>query len=189
MKARRIIAFVLLFSVVGASIVFGDSIGTKVRVFINGKETGEPGYLIDGKTYLPVRELSSSIQGLILWDDASKRASIYKPNVHMFLFRDKQSFGAVNKGKLTFNVFSQIDNLQTDIHSVRVTIVDPLGKSTTIQEQEVKNLKEKDNFWFVTEDTKYDFKTSGKYTVKFWMKQDRNSDFQLVSEKVITARD
>jgi hypothetical protein len=188
MKVSRVVAFVLLFTIIGTTLAFGDSLLGKIRVFVNGKESPE-GVLIDGKSYLPLRELSESLHAMIDWDDSAKQAIIYKPNVHIFLFREKQPFGAVNKGKLTFNVFSQIDNLQTNIHSVKVTIEDPLGKSTTIQEQEVKNLKEKDNFWFVTEDIKYDFKTTGKYTVKFFMKRDKAGSYELVAEKVITAKD
>ncbi|GAE04346.1 hypothetical protein JCM10914_390 [Paenibacillus sp. JCM 10914] len=94
-------------------------------------------------------------------------------------------FGNVNKGKLKFNVFSQIDSLNNDIHAVKVAIEDPSGNIKDIQSQEVKGRK--DNFWFRTYDFTYDFKTTGKYSVGFYVQVKSDSPYVKVAEKVITA--
>lgn len=187
MKVRRLIILTLILSLFGASMVFADTASTKIRVFVNGEETEDGGYLIDGKAYLPVGQLSTLIQGLVSWDNTDKKVTIQKPNVHMILFQEKSIFQNVTVGKYTFNVFCQIDNLRSDISSVKVTIVDPFGKSTDIQEQNVTEQKE--SFWFKTQDLKYDFKMTGKYTVKFFIKPAKSDDYQLVSEKVIVSRE
>ena len=104
----------------------------------------------------------------------------------MFLFADDNLFGDVKKtGKLKFNVFSQIDNLRTNISAVRVSITAPDGTSKEIQTGEIK--EQRDNFWFRTKDYTYDFKTSGRYIVGFYMKPSNGSDFVLVSEKSINV--
>ncbi|MNE35529.1 hypothetical protein D3C80_1292990 [compost metagenome] len=104
----------------------------------------------------------------------------------MFLFADEKVFGDIKKtGKLKFNVFSQIDNLKTDISAVRVSIIAPDGTSKVIQTSEIK--EQSDTFWFRTEDYTYDFKTAGKYTVGFYMKAANSSEFTLVAEKGITV--
>lgn len=182
MRWRRVALLVVAFSLMGGSLLFADSASLKVKTLLNGRELEDGGYMIDGKTYIPVREL----EGLIEYDDSTKTVKYYKPNVHMFLFTDEAVFGDIKKtGKLKFNVFSQIDNLRTDISAVRVSITAPDGASKVIQTSDIK--EQRDNFWFRTEDYTYDFKSSGKYTVGFYMKASGGSDFTLVSEKSITV--
>lgn len=190
MKFKKLVVLTLALSLWGGTVLFADSAAQKVRVFVNGIESKESGLLAEGSTYLPLREIASSLQALVVWDDSAKRASIYKPNVHMFLFQDQNqkqvTFGNVKQGKVTFSVFSQIDNLQTDIHAVKVVIADPSGDEKLIQSQTVN--KPVDNFWFRTEDFRYSFDSAGKYSVRFYMKQTATSDWTLVSEKTITAQ-
>lgn len=186
MKFKKLVVLTLALSLWGGTVLFADSAAQKVRVFVNGIESKESGLLAEGSTYLPLREIASSLQALVVWDDSAKRASIYKPNVHMFLFKDQKAFGNVMQGKVTFSVFSQIDNLQTDIHAVKVVIADPSGDEKLIQSQTVN--KPVDNFWFRTEDFRYSFDSAGKYSVRFYMKQTATSDWTLVSEKTITAQ-
>jgi len=105
----------------------------------------------------------------------------------MFLFQDNNIFGNVNKGnRYTFKVFAQIDNLKTEVAAVKVSIYDPSGTEKVIQSQNVS--VNKDNFWYRTDDIKYNFDASGKYAVRFFLKVNANDEWKLVSEKIITAQ-
>lgn len=187
MKVRKVLIALMLLSVWGGSMIFADSAVQKVRVVINGSELDEAGLLTDGKTYLPLRQMASTLQALVSWDENSKKVTVYKPNVHMFLFQDNVIFGNVNKSsRITFKVFAQIDNLLTDVAAVKVSIFDPYGTEKLIQQQNVN--VSKDNFWFRTEDIKYNFDSAGKYSVRFYMKASESDDWRQVSEKLITAQ-
>jgi hypothetical protein len=164
----------------GGSIMFADSVSQKIKIWINGEEVQDGGYVIDGKTYVPIREFN----GLVNWD--ANKVKFIKPDVHIFLFKGDTVFGNVNKGKLKFNVFCQVDNLTAHVSSVKVAITDPSGKVKDIQSQELGS-DQKDNFWFRTYDFTYDFKTAGKYIVGFYMKASKNAEYELVAQKVITA--
>ncbi|MCJ8011318.1 copper amine oxidase N-terminal domain-containing protein [Paenibacillus sp. KQZ6P-2] len=166
----------------GGTVMFADSVSQKIRVWINGHEVQDGGYVIDGKTYVPIREFD----GLVNWDGDANKVNYIKPNVHIFLFKGDTVFGNVNKGKLKFNVFCQVDSLSEPVSSVKVAITDPTGHVKDIQSQDLGS-NQKDNFWFRTYDFTYDFKTSGKYKVGFYIKASKNDDYTLVSEKVITA--
>jgi len=187
MKFRRLLILLLVMSLWGGTMMFADSAAQKVRVIVNGEELDDAGLISDGKTYLAVRQLASTLQSLVIWDEASKKVTVYKPNVHMFLFQDNNIFGNVNKGnRYTFKVFAQIDNLKTDVAAVKVSIYDPSGTEKVIQSQNVS--VNKDNFWYRTDDIKYNFDASGKYAVRFFLKVNANDEWKLVSEKIITAQ-
>ncbi|GIO85184.1 hypothetical protein J25TS5_21160 [Paenibacillus faecis] len=183
MKWRRVAVLVVAFSLMGGSMLFADSATQKVKLFLDGQEIQDGGYIVDGKTYVPVREL----EGLVEYDEATKTVKYYKPNVHMFLFTGDTVIGNINikkTGKLKFNVFAQIDGLRTDISAVRVSITAPDGESKVIQSDEIK--EQRDNFWFRTNDYTYDFKSEGKYIIGFYMKP-VGGDYTLVSEKTVIA--
>ncbi|MDQ6420886.1 stalk domain-containing protein [Paenibacillus sp. LHD-117] len=187
MKFRKIAIMLLLLSLWGGSMIFADAASQKVRVMINGIEQDEGGVLLDGKTYLPLRQLAEAMGAVIRWDDNNKRAVIYKPNVHMFLYKGNTPFGVVDKGyQGKIKVFSQIDNLKTDISGVKVTISDPYGKERFIQSESVTN--NSDTFWFVTDEFDYKFDASGKYTVRFYLRLAGSDEWVPVSEKLITSR-
>ncbi|WP_028561556.1 stalk domain-containing protein [Paenibacillus pinihumi] len=188
MKIKKLVVLTLALSLFGGTVLFADSAAQKVRVFVNGIESKESGLLSEGSTYLPLRQIASSLQALVVWDDSAKRASIYKPNVHMFLFQGQNSFGNVKQGRVTFSVFSQIDNLKVDINGVKVAIADPSGDEKMIQSQDVNPNKQSDNFWFRTEDFRYNFDSAGKYLVRFYIKPVSSNEWTLVSEKTITAQ-
>ncbi|AIQ35317.1 MULTISPECIES: hypothetical protein [Paenibacillus] len=178
---KKITLCVFAFSLMGGSLLFADSVNQKIRVWNNGKEIVDGGYLIDGKTYIPAREAG----GLVSWDGSGK-VSILKPNVHIVLFKDNTVFGNVNVGKLKIKILTQVDSLTEEVSAVKVAITDPSGNVKDIQSQELEGSK-KDNFWFPTSEFTYDFKETGKYRVGFYMKSSKNADYVLVSEKVITA--
>lgn len=184
MKWRRVASLVLAFSLMGSTLIYADAAVQKIRLILNGQEIEDGGYMIDGKAYVPVRELN----GLIDFDDATKKVTFTQPNVDLFLFKGDTPFGKVSVGKLKFNVFCQVDSLKVDISSVKVTIQGPDGSEKAIQSQELGK-DQKDNFWFRTNDYTYDFKSAGKYTINFYMKMAKSKDYVLVSQKIFNAID
>ncbi|QJC52428.1 copper amine oxidase [Paenibacillus albicereus] len=188
MKGKKVLVLTLAMTLWGGTMIFADSASQAIRVALNGSELSEGGIMSEGKSYLPLRQLASQMQALVLWDDNAKKASIIKPNVHMFLFKtDKSTFGGVEAGKkVTFSVFAQVDTLTTDIHSFRITITDPAGKETLIQQDTMKSSK--DNFWFLTDDFKYSFDSAGKYSVRFSIRLAAGDEWSVVSEKNLLAK-
>ncbi|MEK5236716.1 copper amine oxidase [Paenibacillus sp. FSL L8-0470] len=183
MRWKKVALCVVVFSLMGSSLLFADAVNQKIRVWNNGKEMADGGYLIDGKAYIPAREAG----GVVNWDGSGK-VTILKPNVQIILYKGDDVFGNVNIGKLKFKVLSQVDSLTDSITAVKVAITDPSGNVKDIQSQELGGSK-KEDFWFSTSEFTYDFKESGKYRVGFYIKASKNVDYVLVSEKVITALD
>ncbi|CAM3956589.1 copper amine oxidase N-terminal domain-containing protein [Paenibacillus alkaliterrae] len=187
MKFRKVVILLTLLSLWGGSLLFADSATQKVRVIINGIEQDDGGLIADSRTYLPLREIASTLQAIVEWDNQSKRATVYKPNVHMFLFQNNTVFGNVDKGyQGSFKVFAQIDNLKTDIAAVRVSIFDPGGKEKVIQTENVS--PKSDNFWYATDHIDYKFESSGKYPIRFSIKPRGSDEWTVVSEKLISSR-
>lgn len=184
MRWKKIVLSTLVLSLMGGSLMFADSVNEKVRFWVNGQEVQGGGYIIDGKTYAPIR----AFDGVVNWNSNNNQVKFLKPNVHIFLFKGDTVFGNVNKGKLKFNVFSQVDNLKDSVAAVKVAIIDPSGNKKDIQTQELGK-DQKDNFWFRTNDFTYDFKTAGKYTIGFYIKVSKNAEYEMVSQKIVTALD
>jgi hypothetical protein len=189
MKLKRLMILTLAFSTLGAFTAYADTIGQKIKVMVNNKETDDPGYIVDGKTFLPLREMSDVLRAMITWDDAAKKVVIYKPNVHIFLFdKDfKYPFTEVLKGEREFTLVSQVDNILADVQSLKVIITDPYGKDTDIV-QATSISEYKDSFSYKSKTIEYDFKYTGKYTLKFMMKLEKSDEYQVVGEKVINSR-
>ncbi|WP_248565494.1 stalk domain-containing protein [Paenibacillus sp. L3-i20] len=187
MKFRKVAIGLLLLSLLGGTVVFANGTVQKVRLIINGIESEEGGVTVDGKTFLPLKQLANSLQAIIEWDNANKRATVYKPNVHMFLYKGNSPFGAVDKGfQGKISVFSQIDNLKKGVSSVKVTITDPSGKEKLIQTEEVN--PKNDNFWFRTGEFEYKFDVAGEYIVRFSVKPAGVEEWFVVSEKLVTSK-
>ncbi|QAY65465.1 stalk domain-containing protein [Paenibacillus protaetiae] len=185
MKYRKVVVWLCVLMLVGGTAIFADAAVQKVRVIING-QSGDGGLVMDGKTYLPLREVASGLNAIVDWDNQNKKATIIKPNVHLVLFKDNAIFGKVSKGnKYTFNVFAQVDNLKTSISAVKVSIFDPYGNEKTIQSQTLD--MNKDNFWYRTQDIQYSFDYTGKYAVRFFMKTSPDAEWTSVSEILISS--
>ena len=187
MKVKKLLVLVALLTLWGGTMMFADAASQKVRIAVNGSDLGEVGLLSDGTTYLPLRQISGTLQSLIIWDDANKKVTINKPNVHMTTFNDKNApFGKVTKGSKTpFWVWAQVDSLYTDITAIKVVIVDPSRKEKLIQSLKVTTRK--DNFQVLTEQVKYDFVEAGNYPVRMYMMQAGSEEWTLVSEKLIIS--
>ncbi|CAM3724141.1 copper amine oxidase [Cohnella lubricantis] len=191
MRIRKLLLLTVVLTLLGGTAIFADTVSQKVKIVWNKQELNEGGALIDGKAYIGAREVAEIAQAFVTWDDDEKKATISKPNVHMFLMDGNTPFGSVSKGKGNFKVFAQIDNLQTSITSFKVTIADPYGDETYIDGRTNKDNgfpTDKDNFWFTSIEKSYEFKYSGKYTIRFWMKPSGNSPMQVVSEKTVISK-
>ncbi|MFD1955126.1 stalk domain-containing protein [Paenibacillus thailandensis] len=186
MKWKKVVMWASVLMLAGGTVIFADEAVQSVRVYINGSESGEDGVVIDGKAYLPLREVADSLGAQVTWNNAGKKATIIKPNVHLVLFKDNAIFGKVSKGnKYTFSVFAQVDNLKTSISAIKISIVDPRGKEKTIQSQTQEITK--DNFWYRTEDVQYSFDYAGKYAVRFSLKVNPDDEWTTVSELLISS--
>jgi hypothetical protein len=206
MKVQRlltlmIVFFVLSTGVAAAGSLWGDFDGfSKARVYVNDVEqsfsdSDVPAFITHGKTVLPLRTLADSLQALVKWDNSNKTVSLYKPNVHMFLVygisKDletlKQPFGKVNRGDtLNFFVYSQVDNLKTNIRSIKISIKTPSGDDAAAPV--VKSIDGyTESFWYPAPFTDVTFSEYGKYTVQFAMKQEDSSEYTVVSEKQIVS--
>ncbi|MFC5532273.1 copper amine oxidase [Cohnella yongneupensis] len=194
MKLRKIMISTLIIALLSGTAVYAaDAVVQKLRVWVNKKEVDDGGILVDGKSYLSLKQLNEKLDGIFLVDDSTKRVSIYKPNVHMVTRRDDKMFSDVPKGvKVKFNVFSMIDSLKVDISAFKVTIDDPYGESTWIDGRDNgdKDFPDvgKENFNFLTDDLAYSFDSTGRYIIRFWMKPAGESSYQVVSEKVINSK-
>lgn len=204
-KVHRLFTMMLLcFSIstatAVASSIWGDFEGySKARVLVNDVEqqfsySDVPGFIVKGTTVLPLRTLADSLQALVKWDNTNKTVNIYKPNVHMTVAREirkdysmKDPFGAVkHKDAVDFFVFAQVDNIQSNISSVRVSIISPDGGNAITPVVKARS-DQKDSFWLVVPFNGVSFDQYGKYTVKFEMQLDEGSDFVVVSEKEIKS--
>ncbi|WP_028595778.1 stalk domain-containing protein [Paenibacillus assamensis] len=186
MKCRRIAALVLAGMMFGGTLlsaVPAHAEADNMRVTLNGEALADGGYIIDGKTYVSVRQLQDALQAFVHFDEKTKKLYVEKPNVHMLLFQGKNPFGKVETGRTSFSALVQVDSLKTEVDAIRLTITDPKGNTSTIQE---KDLKGKDNFWFRSEEYKYDFKSKGVYTINCYMRK-KNEDFTLLSQIKVEA--
>lgn len=187
MKWKKTLVLVMLLSVWGGTMMFADSVSQKVRVIVNGSELRESGVLMDGNTYLPLRQIADTLQSLIIWDEASKKVTLNKPNIHMFTFNDKAiPFGVVIKGsEAKFSVYAEVDSLSASIEAFKFSIVDPYGREKTIQTEEIS--PKKDYFAFRTKEIKYDFDATGSYAIRMHMKPSGSDSWSIVSEKLIIS--
>jgi hypothetical protein len=194
MKWKHIVLFTLAFALIGGSVGYADAIAQKVRVWVNKQEIEDGGAMIEGKSYLSVRALADKLNAIVLWDEDTKKVTIFKPNVHMLMMQDSTLVGNIpSKGKYSFKVVSQIDNLKINISAFKLTIADPYGDETYIDGRTAsdKDFPDggKDNFWFTpAKEFTYNFNSSGKYVLRFWMKPEGETSYQVVSEKVITSK-
>lgn len=203
MKAKRIALLLFVFSMLFGASVFADSLWgnyegySKAKVRVNGtdlqiSDSDVPAFVINNRTVLPLREVANSLHALVKWDDASKIADIYKPNVHMFFAMDvsnkdyslQKPFAKVDQGKtVNFVVFSQVDNLKVKVNGFRISIIAPNGEQAA-PSLDVPLDTNEDSFWYPWP-FKVAFAQKGNYTVQFSFLY--NNEYTVVSEKIITA--
>ncbi|WEK52910.1 MAG: copper amine oxidase [Candidatus Cohnella colombiensis] len=194
MKFRKMLLLVLTFTLLSGTVAYAaDSIGQKIRIWINKKEVDSTSILVDKQLYISSDLIGDKLQGILLWDEKDKKINIYRPNVHMLSRNGSTIFGEVNKGsKFKFNIFAQVDSLKVDLSAFKLTITEPYGEETLIEARTTDDSnfpdKGKDNFWITTRDILYSFDSAGVYTIKFWMRPSGETTYQLVSEKAIMSR-
>ena len=190
MKHKKIFILLSIVMIWSATVALANASSSKIKVIINDTNLGEIGEIIDNSTYLPLRKIGESLHTIVDWNSNTKTATIYSPNVHMFIYNssngEETTFGEVKKGfSGKIKVFAQVDNVGLKLNATKFTIVDPNGKETLIQEIKVE--KNRDNYWFVTEETSYRFSLSGKYTIRCYMKPENSEEWTITSEKLITS--
>lgn len=204
MRFKRLFILTLAFIILGTvTVLAADTLnwyrGKSVKVVVNDKELETPGLLIsannsplDNTTVLPVRELAGTLQALVNWDSKTQTVTIHKPNVHITLLEVHKDgsltfFGQVaHKLKPKFHIFTQIDNITTNVHSFQVKIIDPNDKP--VHEFEVELKEQRDSIWHGSELIELEFKELGGYTVQVYMKANEKDEYSLVSEKVIQSK-
>jgi len=195
MKIRKIALCVLALTLVGGATAGASEViqtwkGKRIGVSVNDSPLDGGGIQIDGRTYVPLRSISNTLQALIKLDPSTDAVHIYKPNVHLMLFTgDKNAmkpFGNVYQGTYEFFVFAQVDNLETKVHSIKTAVVDPSGQTVDTQVYDLSD-DTKDTFWYTTAPYKIDFKSTGEYKVQFFIRQSEEQNFELVSEKAILS--
>lgn len=199
MKLRKPLILTLLLFVMAAGVVYADSLWgyykgyPQARVYMNNHsiDTGEgvPAFIINGSTVLPLRQVAEALKAIVKWDEDEKTAYIYKPNVSIFVAKDvsskdysvKQPFGKVDAGKtMDFVVFTQIDDLKTNVSGLKITILDPNGSVVESKEAPLDNPG--DNFWY-TWPFKVKFSETGNYKIQLAFEVD--GSYETVAEKII----
>jgi len=190
MKMRKVILLAAALFLLFGSAALANTINQNIRVFINKKEVDGGGLLVDNRAYVPVGEVAKSLQAIVVWNNYTKQASIYKPNVHMFTMRGNEAFQVLSQrgSKINFRVHVQVDNLRTEISGIKFTIEDPYGNETLIHERfryDEDFPAGKTEFMLNTPDIEYTFQYKGAYIVRCWMQPFGDNAMQVVAEKTI----
>lgn len=78
MRWRKIALCTVVFFMMGSSYLFADAVNQKIKVWSNGKEIADGGYLIDGKTYIPAREAGGRQLGRLGQSDNPQAECSYR---------------------------------------------------------------------------------------------------------------
>jgi len=190
MRFKKVLVSVILLSLWGGSMIFADTVSQKIKVTVNGSALNDSGIVVDGSTFLPIRQLADTFNAFITWGD-NKQVNINKPNIHMMTMSVSTNgvypFQAVEKGStVTFYVLVHGDSLNTSISAAKMEIVDPAGSVKEIYyESEPENLSV---FQLRTKEQKYKFGSEGEYKVRMYMKPAGGNEWTLVSEKLIFSK-
>ncbi|MFB9330222.1 hypothetical protein ACFFSY_30120 [Paenibacillus aurantiacus] len=193
MKRRSLLVAMTALSLLAAGAVYADPIAKNIRVLVNGNEAaGGSAKALDG-LYVSIDLIRDQLRGIIGLDGKKQTVSIFTPNVHMMTKDSDSIFGEVNKGeKISFNVLAQIDSLKTDLAAFKVTLTDPDGAETVIEERKAGQKafpeKGKEDFWINTPVISYKFASGGNYKVRFYMQPAGDTSMYVVSEKVIVSK-
>lgn len=185
MKFKKVLVSVLLLSLLGSGMIFADTAINKIKVTVNGSALNESAIVVDGTTYVPLRQVASLFGAFVAWGD-NKQVNINKPNIHMRIIdvKSKTPFQVVPKSskEITFIVAAEVDNLSTPISSIKIVMLDPSGTEQQIYQEDV----ELDNaFYLVTPEINYKIKQEGEYKISMHMMPEKSNEWTLVSEKLI----
>jgi hypothetical protein len=200
MWVKRVGVIVLICFMLGTAYAYADNQGLfkgfqKVKVMVNSKELSNlsvPGFVIDGKTVLPLRDLADAVNAVVLWDANTQTVNLIRPNAHLLIADSvgkdtvKKVFGKVAKGKkeVDFSVFVQVDGLSEPVSKLKLTVEDPSG--TVIDSYEQKLVGVDGDFWLVRP-FEVRFTQSGKYTVNLFVQMEKSEEFAKISSKSIVS--
>lgn len=196
LKLRRVVGISLALLLAGSITVLANDVydwykARKVQVKVNGANISSSALLLqgEGRTMLPLREITSTLQGMVAWNAEEQTVEIYKPNVHLTMFTaDDKPFGKVDRGvSADFRILTQIDSLYNKISDIKITIEDPFGKDVYSYESNIQDENMKETLWLDLKNIKMNFKYVGKYTVKCYLKPVGANQYSLVSQKVISS--
>jgi hypothetical protein len=200
MWGKRMAAIILAGMLFGSALAYADSQGLfkgfpKVKVLINSKEltnASVPGFVVDGKTVLPLRDVADATGAAVLWDPNTQTVNLVRPNAHLLIadsvtkdYSVKRVFGKIAKGKKEdFVVFAQVDSLSEPAGKVKITIQDPANNVVDSYEQKLTG--EKEDFWLVRPfDVR--FIQSGDYKVNLYLYMNATEEYALVASKTIKS--
>ena len=187
MRFKKVLVSFILLSLMGGSMIVADTAINKIKLSINGSALNDSAIVVDGTTYVPLRQAASLFGAFVTWDN-NKQVNINRPNIHMMAVKDDTYFQAVWKGStVTFDVLVQGDSVETPISEIKLVIADPNGVEKEIYyEANPENVKifKLDPNVKVT----YEFKKSGDYKLRMYMKPEKSNDWVVVSEKVIVSK-
>ncbi|XID95275.1 hypothetical protein ACF3MZ_12490 [Paenibacillaceae bacterium WGS1546] len=191
MKARKIVLAIAVLTLAFGGVAYADTVTQKLRVLVNKKwEAGSEAVVADGKTYISSQVVSDKLHAIVLREDG--RVSVFRPNVHMVTSSGSTIFADVKKGDVKFNTFIQVDSLKTDISELKLTIANPYGDETLLDQRKTGDADfpdGKNDFWITKADITYKFDKVGPYTIRFAVKPAGESSFQVISEKTINSKD
>lgn len=201
MKVNRLLALILVFTLLGVATVFADTVyknytAKKLSVKVNGTTLDSYGLEVDinisdsgikTRTMVPLEELIKSIGGIVSVDN--NEVNINKPNVQLSLHQKDNwlPYGSFSKGvKYDLYLFTQIDSLYTNISSLKATVVDPFGAEVaSVVESRLDQSPE--SFHYMFKSMSVFFKYNGKYTVNLYMKEDSKKDYVKISQIVVKS--
>lgn len=78
MKRRSLILAVALSAIISTSVL-----GAQVKIVVDGSALSAYGTIVDGRTLVPIRDISEALGATVLWDSESQRVTLSKPNVNI----------------------------------------------------------------------------------------------------------
>ncbi|WP_128895052.1 hypothetical protein [Longirhabdus pacifica] len=189
---KKVFGVMLILGLVGAASVYAvdtlQSINVKpIEVNLNGDDYD--GWIYENNTYVKLRDIQNSTNGVTDWNQQEEKSYLYNPNVHITLQNasDKLPFGDVYKGNYEFIINTHIDSVQLSLDSVKATIENPSGTVVFEKEEQVSNLGAgvKGSMWFNISNISLSFEETGKYAVNIYMKKAGDDEYYLVSQRIV----
>jgi hypothetical protein len=184
---KAVLTSLCLMSLSGGTMLYAASGKSEIALYLNNVLQKQTGILSEGVPYLPVQQLAGSLHALMSLNESDGTVHLYKPNVNMVLIDNKgQIFGKVRSGVDTaFSVLVQVDHLKTDISDIKLILVNPAGKTQTIDNQPLD--KKSESFWFKSPEFSDSFSDKGAYMIQVYMKEAASKEWSAVSEIEITT--
>ncbi|WNS41306.1 hypothetical protein [Paenibacillus sp. MMS20-IR301] len=187
-KMRKLAVSTLgLMVISGGGLLYAAAGKGDLSVYLNNVLQKQPGLTVEAEAYLPLEQLTESMQAIVSRDESAGTVRIYKPNVNTVLLDDQgKIFGKVRSASSsTFYALVQVDHLRAEISDLKITITDPSGKTDTVDNQQITEKKE--SFWFKSAAYTSSFTEKGNYTIQVYMKDTVSKKWFIVSELQIST--